>query len=79
MPRNKKNLYGQYTPKNEKCWCRYIDIGLKVGTEGLIIAAQGQNLPTRNYQANILKMDQAQIWINWPLSVQLPNPNTSRI
>ena len=29
--------------------------GMKVETEGLIIATQGQSLPTSNYQENIIK------------------------
>ena len=33
---------------------------LKGETEGLIVAAQDQSLPTGNYQANIIKTDQTQ-------------------
>ena len=43
---------------------------LKAETEGLIIAAQDQNLSTRNYQGNIVKIDYTEYadWANKKLT-----------
>ena len=35
---------------------------LKKGTEGLIIAAQDQSLPIRNYRVNVIKNGSNPIW-----------------
>ena len=57
---------------------------LKVDIERLIIAAQDQSLPTKNYQvkqrvkANIYIV-RTKYWVRWPLSVRLPCPNTDWI
>ena len=58
---------------------------MKATIEVLIIAAQVQRSPTRNYQANIKKriktimLTVQKNWINTPLCDRLANRNTDRI
>ena len=67
MPWNKSlymyNTYKKIGMLKTNQWLK--SAGQKVETEGLIIAAQKQNLSTRNYQASIVKNGSNPIYRLW--------------